>query len=260
MFSVNTFVAVTSFRGQKPKKPGRARQIVRVGAGAAANGLGTRLRAARERAGSSVREFARSVGVSPSLVSQIENARVMPSVGTLYAIVNALGISIDALFRETEAEASGRNHRRPAATGGPVQRAHDRKTIRLSGGVRWERLTPTADEQLEFLYVVYEVGASSCADDALIRHGGTEYAYVLGGRLGIQIGFDLFELSPGESITFDAQTPHRLWTIGDEPAVAIWVVLNRHGDTRGTGSTAPRRKPAKAVPLNKTGKKRKEQG
>ncbi len=26
--------------------------------------------------------------------------------------------------------------------------------------------------------------------------------------------------------------PHRLWTIGREPAVAVWVVLNRHGDTR----------------------------
>jgi hypothetical protein len=26
--------------------------------------------------------------------------------------------------------------------------------------------------------------------------------------------------------------PHRLWTIGNEPAVAIWAVLNRHGDKR----------------------------
>jgi hypothetical protein len=53
-----------------------------------------------------------------------------------------------------------------------------------------------------------------------------------GGRLGVKIGFESFELGPGDAITFDARMPHRLWTIGDEPAAAVWVVLNRHGDTR----------------------------
>ena len=76
------------------------------------------------------------------------------------------------------------------------------------------------------------MGATSCEEDALIRHGGKEYAYVLSGRLGIRLGFEEFELKPGDSITFDAQTPHRLWTIGNKPAIAIWVVLNRHGDRR----------------------------
>lgn len=251
---------MTSSSRQRPKKPGRATKNVRAGADTAANGLGARLRAARERAGASVRELARTVGVSASLVSQIENARVMPSVGTLYAIVNALGISVDALFREPEAGRDHRDRKHPTTTGAPVQGAHDRKTIRLSGGVRWERLTPTADAQLEFLYVVYEVGASSCDADALIRHGGTEYAYMLSGRLGIQIGFDMYELSPGQSITFDAQTPHRLWTIGDEPAIAIWVVLNRYGDRRGSRSKSRRRRPVKAAPAASTREKRKEQG
>ncbi|MGA8988993.1 MAG: cupin domain-containing protein, partial [Rhodoplanes sp.] len=80
--------------------------------------------------------------------------------------------------------------------------------------------------------VVYDVGATSCEKDALIRHGGKEYAYILSGRLGIQVGFEEFELRPGDSISFDAQNPHRLWTIGKRPAVAVWVVLNRHGDRR----------------------------
>jgi len=51
-------------------------------------------------------------------------------------------------------------------------------------------------------------------------------------RLGVRIGFEEFELGPGDSVSFDAQTPHRLWTMGDEPAVAIWVVLNRRNDGR----------------------------
>lgn len=198
----------------------------------AADGLGARLREGRERAGLTLRGLARGVGVSPSLVSQIEHGIVTPSVGTLYAIANALGLLVDDLFRDGDKSkpAARRNGRLPAKS--PVQRASDRKTILLSGGVRWERLTPAADAEVEFLHVVYDVGATSCASDALIRHGGMEYAVILSGRLGIRVGTADYELGAGDSITFDAQNPHRLWTIGSEPAKAVWVVLNRHDDAR----------------------------
>ena len=104
--------------------------------------------------------------------------------------------------------------------------------------MRWERLTPRPDPEVEFLYVVYEVGAESCDKDSLIRHGGKEYAYMISGRLGLKIGFEEFEMGPGDSITFDAQMPHRLWTVGRDPAEALWVVLNRHGDNRVRPVTA----------------------
>jgi transcriptional regulator with XRE-family HTH domain len=193
--------------------------------------LGLRLREGRERKGFTVRGLARYVGVSPSLVSQVERGRVMPSVGTLYAIANQLDLVVDDLFRDADAPRAERVKASGDAPD-PVQRPHDRKTIRLAEGVRWERLTPRPDPEVEFLYVVYEVGAESCGKDSLIRHGGKEYAYMIGGRLGLRIGFEEFELGPGDSITFDAQMPHRLWTIGKKPAEAIWVVYNRHGDNR----------------------------
>jgi quercetin dioxygenase-like cupin family protein len=101
--------------------------------------------------------------------------------------------------------------------------------------VLWERLTAQSGDEVEFLRVVYEVGAESCPADSLFRHGGHEYAYVLSGRLGLQIGFDSYELEAGDSVSFNAQMPHRLWAIGKEPAVAIWVVLNRTQDSRAGG-------------------------
>jgi quercetin dioxygenase-like cupin family protein len=72
-------------------------------------------------------------------------------------------------------------------------------------------------------------GAESCDKVTLIRHGGMEYAYLLKGRLGVKIGVEEYELRAGDSLSFDAQRPHRLWTIGQRPAVAIWAVLNRRG-------------------------------
>jgi len=193
--------------------------------------LGAAIRDAREQRGLALRELARRLGVSPSLISQIERGRVMPSVGTLYAISRELELTFENLFNETKQPAV------PARTGsivpavdspdGPVQRAHNRQSIRLAGGVQWERLTARHDEHVEFLHVVYEVGATSCPPDALVRHGGKEYAYVLSGRLGLRVGFQEFELGPGDSVSFSAELPHRLWAIGDEPVSAIWVIVNR---------------------------------
>ncbi len=60
--------------------------------------LGERLRAVREQAGIGVRELSRRVGLSASMVSQLERGLTMPSVTTLYAITSALGVSLDAVM------------------------------------------------------------------------------------------------------------------------------------------------------------------
>ena len=196
--------------------------------------LGARLRAERERLGMSLRELARRIDVSPSLVSQIERGLAMPSVSTLWLLATELGLTLDALFGSAErgSRSSGALPSPEAAAKGPVQRRQDRKRIGLAGGVIWERLTPQPDHQVDFLHVVYQPGAESCPPDSLFRHGGREYAYVLSGRLGLQIGFESYELEPGDSASFSAQVPHRLWAVGGEPAVAIWVVINRTDDIR----------------------------
>ncbi|GAB3521946.1 helix-turn-helix domain-containing protein [Phytohabitans suffuscus] len=60
--------------------------------------IGARLRTERRRRGVSIRALARDIGVSASLISQIETEKSSPSVSTLYAISTALGISIEELF------------------------------------------------------------------------------------------------------------------------------------------------------------------
>jgi transcriptional regulator with XRE-family HTH domain len=193
--------------------------------------VGGRLREERERRGISLRELARRVGVSPSLVSQIELDRVNPSVSTLYALVSELGLTMSDVFGEV-AQSSPPVARPPSGDGSPVASPDTRRVINLASGVRWERLTPHSDPDLEFLYVVYPVGAESCPEDALATHVGREYGYVTSGTLGVRVGFEEYELRPGVSIAFDSSSPHRLWAIGDEPVHAIWVVLGRAADPR----------------------------
>jgi transcriptional regulator with XRE-family HTH domain len=199
------------------------------------DGVGQRLRSERERHGLSLRELARRLEISPSALSQIETGRSRPSVGTLYAIVTELEMSLDELFGSQRTPAAA--PRTADALGGGdeagatlVQRRDTRKGIELESGVRWERLTPTAEQDADFLYVVYEVGGASSREGTHMRHMGREYGLVLSGRLRVTIGFDEeHELGPGDSIAFESSRPHRLENAGSEPVEAIWFVVGRSG-------------------------------
>jgi transcriptional regulator with XRE-family HTH domain len=194
--------------------------------------IGERLRVARQSQGLTARDVAKRVGVSPSLISQIERDKVNPSVSTLWGLVTVLGLTMSDLFSEVERPqvAPSTEASPPPA---PLTAEGSRAVVNLASGVRWERLTAESDPFVEFLMVVYPAGSSSCDEDSLVRHGGKEYGYVIRGRLGVRIGFDEYELGPGMALSFDSSSPHRLWAIGDEDAEAIWVVVGRQSDVRG---------------------------
>lgn len=214
--------------------------------------VGSRVREERLRQNIGVRELSRRVGVSASMISQVELGKASPSVGTLYAIVNHLGLSLDELLLDRPNRWSQPD---PSATGAeqlasqpagaptsehvsqpsivdPVVRRGAGKEIQLASGVRWERLTPQTPQDVDFLFVAYDVNGASCPEDSLMRHSGHEYGHVLRGRLGVVIGFETYELGPGDSISFESTMPHRLFTLGDEPVEAIWFVVGRRGDPR----------------------------
>jgi transcriptional regulator with XRE-family HTH domain len=218
-------------------------------------GLGPRLRLAREARQLSVRELARRIGCSASLISQIERGVSVPSVGVLYALATELDSSLDHLLFGSD-QAERMELRRAAAdsaavTPGPgleirgsgaadpgsgaaerggqpgiVQRAGCRKIIDLASGVRWERLTPGSDAMTDFLEVVYAPGGHSTDERRPLRHDGREYGLVLSGTLQANVGFESYELGPGDSIAFDSSTPHEYLNKTDEPVHAIWVVVH----------------------------------
>jgi transcriptional regulator with XRE-family HTH domain len=201
--------------------------------------MGERLRKSRLARGLTLRELATRLGVSPSMISQIETGRASPSVSTLYAIATELDVSLDEVLFNDRRPASARPTPSKAAkesdsaaasedTGAQLlQPKATRKKIRLASGVTWERLTKLSDPETEFLYVTYEVGGASSNEDDFQRHAGHEWGYVLEGNLDIRIGFDDYLLGPGDSISFDSTIPHRLANAGGGAVHAIWFVLGR---------------------------------
>jgi transcriptional regulator with XRE-family HTH domain len=196
------------------------------------DGIGDRLREERVKAGISQRELARRLGLSPSLISQLESGLSKPSVGTLYAIVTELGLSLDKVIRGEDFSTDQTPTVVTDQNKSPLVHPGERQVIDLASGVRWEELTSDSEDGVDFLHAIYDVGGTSTPDESLMRHHGREYGYIISGQLGVQIGFQTYELDPGDSIAFDSTQPHRLYNRGEAPVHAIWFVVGRSADNR----------------------------
>lgn len=190
--------------------------------------IGGRLRNARLERGLSLRSVASSLGVSASLISQVETGKTQPSVSTLYAIVTHLGISIDELLGVSASPAVGAVTRttEPVLADPTVQRAADNAVLDMENGVRWERLAAGVGPA-DALLVTYQPGASSSVEGKMMRHAGMEYAYLLEGELTLRLEFDTFTLRAGDSLHFDSVRPHLYVNQSDAIARGIWFVVGR---------------------------------
>jgi transcriptional regulator with XRE-family HTH domain len=191
--------------------------------GANAVEIGGRLRELRARQGLSLRQLAKVIGASPSLLSQVENGKVTPSVDTLYLLANALDVPVAAFFGEgtspPPAEPPGTAH---------VVRAEARARLNLRDGVTWENLLPHEEPGLRFMEIRYAPGANS--GQHMLRHPGRDLFLVLEGDLVFSVGFAEHRLSTGDSISFADFQPHHVRNEGAREARAVVCVI---GDEEG---------------------------
>jgi transcriptional regulator with XRE-family HTH domain len=188
--------------------------------------IGRRLAAHRARRNVRVSELARQVGVSASLISQIERGQSRPSVSTLFALAQALDVPVDAFFRDADAPPAAGSRQEPPQEHGEQRylvRRDERAVIEIEGGVRWERLTPEALDDVEFMELVYAPGAES--HPTLYRHPGMEMVLLLSGRMSIFVAFERYDLEPGDSICFPSTIPHRYVNPGEETARGVTAIL-----------------------------------
>lgn len=202
-------------------------------------GLGEKLRAARKAQGLSLRAVALAVGISPSLLSQVETGKTNPSVSTLYSLVGYLNVSIDELLGNLPRTASiAQAPSRPDSSHFPapaIQRREDNPTIQMENGVIWERLAVGGYGIVDPLITTYQPGGSSSIEGRLMRHVGIEYGYLIEGELTVKLDFDTFVIRAGDSLCFDSQRPHLYINHTDSFTRGLWFVLGRDDVTGSSG-------------------------
>ncbi len=193
--------------------------------------VGPELRAARLSQKKSLRSVATAVGVSASLLSQVETGKTQPSVSTLYALVSHLGLSLDELMGisgGTDDPSAASGTRPSTAESAFIQRAADNPVLEMDNGVRWERLAADAAGEVTPLMVTYPAGATSSLEGRLMRHSGTEYALIIEGELTLQLEFQRYTLKAGDSLCFDSSRPHLFLNASGATCRGVWFNVGRH--------------------------------
>jgi XRE family transcriptional regulator, regulator of sulfur utilization len=162
--------------------------------------IGSRLKAARQRLGMSLRAFAEKTGFSASFISQVELDQASPSLASLAKLAHALGIRLATLLSEGE-----------PAVAAPVIRARERQAVRS----QWSRasvcslLPPGADDRLAVMLVELEPGGQSGNPGTAIV--GRELAFCVKGVVILKVGDAEHRLAAGDSVYYDA-TPGPRWS------------------------------------------------
>jgi len=173
--------------------------------------LGERLRAVRQLRRLTLREVATAAGVSESFVSQLERGRSSASVATLQRLAAAVGIEISDLFA-AEPQAGPR-----------VLRREERQQLEWGHLGRKALLTPKPFHSLEVVAAAFDPGGST-GDEPYTHGDSEELLLVLAGRVHLQLGSELLDLSAGDSANYRSSTAHRVSNPGAEPAEVLFVI------------------------------------
>ena len=162
--------------------------------------IGARVKALRESAGLSLRDLAARSGVSAPMLSQVERGETSPTLTVAARIASGLELRLSQLLRLDEGgsvtivRAGGRTR------GGNSRRGH-----------RFEVLTAAQPGQRAELsrHTLAPGGATGAVDDPPIHEPGSrETALVQQGEVTLVCDGQLYELTEGDCVTFDADLPH----------------------------------------------------
>jgi mannose-6-phosphate isomerase-like protein (cupin superfamily) len=84
-------------------------------------------------------------------------------------------------------------------------------------------LTPKPLHSLEVVAAGFDPGGST-GDEPYTHGDSEELLLVLTGRVHVQLGSELLDLSTGDSVNYRSSTPHRVSNPGDESAEVLFVI------------------------------------
>ncbi len=158
--------------------------------------VGKRLKSIRLMRGISQRELAKISGVTNSMISQIEQNQVNPSVGSLKKILDAIPISMGEFFT-LEMESDDK-----------IFYSEDELTDLGDGLVKMLLVGSKHNgRKLAILREVYPAGADTGTE--FIQHEGEEGGIIIRGEIEITVGSKSKILKAGDSYYFETRRPHR---------------------------------------------------
>lgn len=171
--------------------------------------IGREVRSHRRQQNITVADLSVATGLSIGMLSKIENGNTSPSLTTLQTLANALSVPLTTFFK-------GFEEKREAVH------------TKAGQGIESEREGTRANHQYNLLGHIGSNASGVIVEPYLItlttesdvfptfQHGGIETIYMLEGIVAYRHGDQVYRLSPGDTLFFDADAPH-----GPEDLVAL---------------------------------------
>lgn len=179
--------------------------------------IGSRVKEFRKQSGLTQQRLAVASGLSPGLLSRIENGLAMPSIPTLQIISNTLKVYIGYFFQdgeETDFIITNPGERRVVISkSGPHSKIAYELEL-LAEGMKNPFMEPA---------IVKHVGKQGEVEPRI--HDGQEFMYVLEGKLKLTLGTKEFILKKGNAAYWNGNVPHKGISLGQKCAKALHVHL-----------------------------------
>jgi transcriptional regulator with XRE-family HTH domain len=189
----------------------KRRALKRPDANLVSEQVGLQLRTIRKARKLSIRALADRSELSVNTLSLIENGKTSPSVSTLHQLAQSLNVPITSFF---ECEP----HKQKVV----YQKAGERQQIVFSYGHMENLSAGMPRVGSEPFLTRLEPNASS--GDIPIVYAGREFIYCLEGHITYTVEEKNYPLAPGDSLIFDAYTPHMWQNTAPTSSCALLVL------------------------------------
>ncbi len=162
--------------------------------------LGNAIRELRQRHNLTIANVAESAEISRGMLSKIENGQTSTSLDTLSNIASALGVTLSSLFRNFNVPAGGAQH---------VKKGEGMEVVRrgTKKGHTYHLLAYDQGPKKFFEPFLVTITDASEVFPAF-EHPGTEFIYLLEGKMKYRHGQQTYVMSPGDSLAFKGGVPH----------------------------------------------------
>lgn len=172
--------------------------------------VGPRLRALRQKRGTTLAEVSAVTGISVSTLSRLESGQRRPNLELLLPLARAHQVPLDELVGAPPT-GDPRIHPRPITRHGMTILPLSRR----AGGIQAFKQVIPASRRRQL--------------PKPQTHEGYEWLYVLSGRLRLVLAEQDVVLAPGEAAEFDTRVPHWFGSAGPEP-VEFLSLFGRQGE------------------------------
>ncbi|TVQ70578.1 MAG: cupin domain-containing protein [Oceanospirillales bacterium] len=178
--------------------------------------IGMKVKRTRVEQGLKIIDVARIAGLSQGMVSKIENAQVSTSLDTLGRLCDALGLTLATLFSDYDRPEGGAQLTRAGEGMEVVRQGTDK-------GHRYELLSYHRGKRKSYEPFLVTMDDASEVFPTF-SHSGQEFLYILEGRIVYRHGNHLYEMGPGDSLSFEAEIPHGPEELIEVPIKMISVI------------------------------------